>query len=132
MEMPVEIDFQGMQGSSAIRQSIDAHIAKLEEVFGRIISCRIDVRAPTPHHHTGAPYQIHVRLTLPDGSEINIARREAADEREADFAFALNHAFKRARRALQDRVRRMRGDVKRHRQNPALPVVSARKASEPV
>lgn len=30
-----------------------------------------------------------------------------------DFGFALNDAFGRARRQLQDQVRRMRGDVKR-------------------
>jgi len=37
-----------------------------------------------------------------------------ANERHADVRFALNDAFKHARRQLQDRVRRVQGQVKHH------------------
>src|SRR6266545_5561225 len=112
METPVEIEFQGMQGTPPIRQSISDHIAKLEHRFGRITACRVVVKAPTAHHQTGAPYNIHIRLALPDGREVNVGAQRSLDQRDADLPFALNNAFKRARRALQDRVRLMRGDVK--------------------
>jgi ribosome-associated translation inhibitor RaiA len=114
METPVEIEFQGMRGTAPIRQSISRHIAKLEDRFGRITACRIVVKAPTAHHQTGTPHNVHIRLALPDGREVNVGGRRSLDERDADLPFALNNAFKRARRALQDRVRRMRGQVKTH------------------
>lgn len=39
---------------------------------------------------------------------MNIEREPTADERRADLEFAVNDAFKRARRQLQDQVDRMR------------------------
>ena len=114
METPVEIEFQGMQGRPTDREFILAQIGKLDGHFGRITACRVVVKAPTPHHRTGAPFNVHIQLALPDGREVNVGRRPALDEREADLHFALNQAFKRTKRALQDHVRRMRGDVKSH------------------
>ena len=122
METPVEIEFQGMQGTPSIRQSVSSHVAKLEDRYGRITACRVVVKAPTAHHQTGAPFDIRIRLALPDGREVNVGGRGAPDRRDADLPLALNNAFKRARRALQDNVRRMRGDVKSHpARNPAPP-----------
>ena len=72
METPVEIEFQGMQATPPIRQSISTHVEKLENRFGRITACRIVVKAPTAHHQTGAPYNVHIRLALPDGREVNV------------------------------------------------------------
>ena len=122
METPVEIEFQGMRGTPPVRQSISTHAEKLEHRFGRITACRIVVKAPTAHHQTGAPFNVHIRLALPDGREVNVGARRSLDPRDADLPFALNNAFKRARRALQDRVRRMRGQVKSHQaRNPPPP-----------
>ena len=122
METPVEIEFQGMQGTLANRELILTHVGKLEGHFGRITACRIVVKAPTPHHRTGSPFNVHIQLALPNGREVNVGRRPSFDEREAVLNFALRQAFKRARRALQDNVRRMRGDVKWHQsRNPPPP-----------
>jgi len=123
METPVEIEFQGMQGTPASRQFILDHIARLEDHFGQITACRVVVKAPTAHHQAGAPFDVHVRLALPDGREVNVGGRRSLDPREADLHFAVNQAFKRAQRSLTERVRRMRGDVKRHApRNPVSPV----------
>ncbi len=114
METPVHIDFQGMKPTERIRDAIDEHVAELEERFGRITACRVVVRAPSARHRNGAAYGIYVRLVLPNGREVNVDRTTSEDERHATFAFALNDAFKRARRRLQDEVRLMRGQVKIH------------------
>ena len=90
----------------------------MEERFGRVTACRIVVRAPSARHRNGSLYEINIRLVLPDGREVNVDRTAPADERHADFAFALNDAFKRARRRLQDEVRVMRGQVKVHAEPP--------------
>ncbi len=93
-----------------IQQSVVQHIAQLEKRFGRITACRVAVAEPSAHHHSGGQYAVAVHLALPDGREVNIDRTARQDERFADPAFAVNDAFKRARRRLQDQVRRMRGN----------------------
>src|SRR5689334_804338 len=114
METPVEIEFQGLDATVETRQSIASQLKKLEERYGRITACRIVVRSPSNRHQTGGQYDINIRLALPDGREVNIGRTPKADERHSDLAFALNDAFKRARRQLQESTQRMEGMVKSH------------------
>lgn len=114
METPVEIEFQGLDATAATRESIASQLKKLQERYGRITACRIVVKGPGNRHQTGGQYDINIRLALPDGREVNIGRTPKADERHADLAFALNDAFKRARRQLQGNTRRMEGMVKSH------------------
>ena len=68
-------------------------------------------------------YEVHIRLALPDGREVNVGRTPPADERHSDLTFALNDAFKHARRQLQDQVRRAQGQVKHHEGSPIGTVV---------
>lgn len=114
METPVEIDFQGMDASADIHDIIVQHVVKLEEKFGRITAGRVVLKAPGPHHRTGGLYELNIRLALPNGREVNIARTATADERQSDLTFAINDAFKRARRRLQDQVRRLQQKTKHH------------------
>jgi len=124
MQTPVEIDFQGLKGTEQLRACVLKNIAVLEERFGRITACRIVIRAPSERHRTGGAYEITLRLLLPQGREVDIARSEKADERHSDPIVALNDAFKRARRRLQDHARRMRGHVKSHDGPPVATVRS--------
>jgi len=123
METPVEVDFQGIEANPTIRSAIVDHVAALEGRFGRITAGRVVVRGPTRHHQGGGAYEIHVRLSLPDGREVNIARTPSNDERYADPAYAINDAFKRARRRLQDHVRKLQGQVKTHEPAPSGTVI---------
>lgn len=109
-----EMDFQGLKATPAIKAAIGERVAELEERWGRITACRVVIKAPSQHHRTSGLYEIHIHLSLPDGREVNVARTPTADERHADVTFALNDAFKHARRQLQDRVRRAQGQVKHH------------------
>ena len=116
METPVQLDFQGFEARADLRGAVARHIAQLEERFGRVTAGRIVLKAPGGHHRTGGLYEINIRLALPEGREVNIGRTPQADERHADLSFALNDAFKRARRQLQDQADRMAGNVKTHAQ----------------
>ncbi len=119
METPLQIDIQGVAASADVRAEIDKHVRQLEDRFGRVTAGRIVVRAPSHHHHTGGLFDISVHLALPDGRDVNVGHTRQDDERYADLAFALNDTFKRARRQLQDKVRRLRGQVKQH-EGPAV------------
>ncbi len=118
METAPQIDFQGMEPSDAVRDQIVNKIARLEDHYGRVTACRIIVKAPGAHHRTGGQYDINIHLVLPDKREVSVGRTPTPDERFQDLDFALNDAFKRARRQLQDEVGRIRGEVKHHLSEP--------------
>lgn len=113
METPVQIDIQGMDLNSEIHRVIGARLAQLEERFGRITAGRVALKSPGGHHRSGGQFEIHIRLQLPEGREVNVERTPPKDERYADLDFAVNDAFNRARRQLQDQLEKMKGEAKR-------------------
>ena len=123
MQTPIQVEFEGVEASSKLQADIDRHIAELENRFGRVTAGRVVVRGPGDRHQTGGPYQVSIRLALPDGREVNIGRTPKQDERYADLTFAIDNAFRRARRRLQDQARLMRGQTKQHESQPIGTVV---------
>lgn len=130
MQTAVRIEFQEMSGTPAVESMIADHVKKLEQLYGRITACRIVVKGPGDRHRTGGLYNINIRLALPDGREVDIGRTPKDDERHADLPFAINDAFKRAGRRLQDSTRRMEGMVKSHEGQPVGTVVRLDPAGE--
>jgi cold shock CspA family protein/ribosome-associated translation inhibitor RaiA len=114
MQTPPEIEFQGMTGTPEIQDTIEKHVAELKHRWGRITACRVVLKGAGRHHRKGGLYEVHIRLALPDGREVNVERTPPADDRHSDLTFAINDAFKHARRQLQDQVRRAQGQVKHH------------------
>lgn len=112
METPLKIDFEHVEPSAAVRETIKRHVARMERSFGRITSGRVAIIGPSGHHKTGR-YEVHIRLVLPDDREMDISRGHDLDERHTDLEFAIGDAFDHARRRLQDQVRVMR-DEPRH------------------
>ena len=114
MQTAAQIEFDGVEASAKLQTAIDQHITQLESRFGRVTAARIVVKGPGERHQNGGQYQVSIRLALPDGREVHVGRTPKQDERYADLTFAVDSAFKRARRQLQDRARLIRGDVKYH------------------
>jgi len=117
MQTPVEIDFHGLKANERLRACVMKNISTLEQRFGRITACRVVIKAPSERHRTGGACEVAIRVSLPQGRQVDIARSEKAektDDRLADPMVAIKAAFQRARRRLQDQARRMRGQVKCH------------------
>jgi cold shock CspA family protein len=57
-------------------------------------------------------------LTMPGHREVNISRDPGRNHAHEDLGVTIRDAFKAARRRLQDRVRRQRGEVKVHEPAP--------------
>jgi len=123
MQTAPEIEFQGMTATAAVKDAVEKHVAELEQRWGRVTACRVVVKAPGQHHRTSGLYEVHVHLALPEGREVNVERTPTADERHSDLTFAIDDAFKHARRQLQDQVRRTQGQVKHHEGPPIGTVV---------
>jgi ribosome-associated translation inhibitor RaiA len=109
METPVHIDFQGSEPIEKVRDAIEKQVHELEERFGRITSCRVVFKTPSQHHKTGGLYEIKIHLALPAGRDVHVSRTPSEDARHADVDFAINDAFKHARRILQDQTVETRG-----------------------
>lgn len=122
METPLEIDFQGMQGNDALRTHIVGRVDALERRFGRITAGRVVIKDPGGHHRTGAPFEVSIRLALPNGKEVEVSDTPQDDERLRGLTYAINDAFRRARRQLQDEARKLQGAVKQHEAVPTATV----------
>jgi len=118
MQTSAQIEFEGVESTPQLQAAIEQHIAELESRFGRVTAGRVVVKGPGDRHLSGGQYQVSIRLALPDGREVNVGRTPKQDERYGDLTFAVDNAFKRARRQLQDRARLMRGQVKQHENQP--------------
>lgn len=113
MKSPLQLEVHGFKPSAHVREAIEASIAKLEERYGRITSCRLAIRAPDAHHRMGEPFRVTVQLALPNGREVHVGRTgRGLDRRHADVNFAIGDAFRRAVRQLRENSRKLQGKVK--------------------
>ncbi|MSP74574.1 MAG: hypothetical protein EXR12_00415 [Rhodospirillaceae bacterium] len=112
METPLKISFQGGDTSEALSQLITEHVDTLEQLYGRMTACHVAVKIPDKHHRTSNLFSANIHMTLPGGIDINIDHTPQADARFANPQFAVNDAFRRAKRLLKDRARKQRGEVK--------------------
>ncbi len=109
MEHEIRITARDFALTAAIETLIRKRAERLEGYFDRITSCHVVLSAPNVHHHhKGGPFDVSVVLHVP-GSELAVNRQHGED-----LSIAVRNAFDSARRKLQDYVREMRGDVKKH------------------
>jgi ribosome-associated translation inhibitor RaiA len=139
MELPVQITYRNMERSDAVTARIEAEAAKLDTFFDGITSCRVVVEAPRRHHKKGELFHVRIELRVP-GAELVLShgapphatlnREEAAAMSKhpevhpvhKDVYVAVREAFVLARRQLQNYVKRLRGEVKTHQQDPRTEV----------
>ncbi|HWP48438.1 MAG TPA: HPF/RaiA family ribosome-associated protein [Candidatus Limnocylindrales bacterium] len=112
MEIPLQIRAHNVSLSEADEKIIREKVAKLEEFYDRIISCRVTLEALGRHHQKGGPYNVRIDIGVP-GAELVINR-----EPQEDLYVAIRESFNAAGRRLEDYVRRLRGTVKTHEAEP--------------
>jgi ribosomal subunit interface protein len=113
MQHPIRITARDFALTAAIETQIRKRVERLEGYFDRITSCHVVLSAPTVHHHQkGGPFDVSIVLHVP-GSELAVNRQHGED-----LSIAVRDAFDSARRKLQDYVREMRGEVKKHNLAP--------------
>lgn len=123
MELPLRITYRGLKPSDELSRLIHKEAGKLDQFFDRIVSCRVTVEREQHHIRSGAPFRVHIDLTVP-GTELAIdtgrsLQPAAADEEKPmrrksaevdavhkDAALTVRDAFRRAKRRIQDYARR--------------------------
>jgi len=113
MQTSPQVSFDDIPVDEAVRDAALEHIADLERFSRRITGCHVVVAQPHRHHRAGRLYAVRIDLVVP-GGEIVVNRDQHLDHAHEDVFVALRDAFAAARRRLEDHVRRMRGDEKRH------------------
>lgn len=117
MPVPVQITFRNMPPSAAVRARIHTQAEKLERLHGRMMSCRVVVRAPHRHQRKGKLYHVSIDAKVP-GTEIAVNRDPGAHHAHEDVYVAIRDAFHALARRLEDTARERRGDVKTHEAEP--------------
>ena len=132
----MQITFRNIPESAAVTGLIRAEAAKLERFFERIVRLRVLVEMPHRHHQRGAPCRVRIEIDVP-GKELvinsnptkhaTLTRTEASrvhksdelDVAHKDAALAVQDAFRKAVRRMQDYARREDGSVKTHATKPS-------------
>jgi cold shock CspA family protein len=117
MQVPLDIEFEGIDPSDAIEASVREQMAKLEQFYGSSISARVVLQKPHRRHHKGNHYSVRIHLALP-GGDIFVNRDPGDDNAHEDLQIAMRDSFNAARRQLQDIVRKRQGQVKEHEAPP--------------
>src|SRR5580692_484442 len=113
MSFPIQVTFRDMGSSDAVEAYIRDRAQKLDTFSSRITNCRVAIHSPHRHHQTGRHYRVRVDLVVP-GGEIVVSHAPDEDPSNTDAYSAIDEAFERLSRRLEDYVRRQRGDVKPH------------------
>jgi ribosome-associated translation inhibitor RaiA len=113
MELPLQITFHELPSSPALEAEIRRAAAELETFFDRIISCHVVVEAPHRRHQKGNHYHVRLVIGVP-GMHVVVTRAHDGHEGHEDPYFAVQSAFKAARRQLEDHAQLRRGEVKTH------------------
>ena len=125
MQTPVQIAFHGLEKSDAVEERIREKVAKLEQFFDRITSCKVTVER---HHRPrledkvkDQPFHVSIFLGVP-GDEL-VVKRDPKDasalKGHEDIQIALRDAFATMERRLKDYVSRRWRDA-RHDAAPNL------------
>lgn len=111
MELPLQITARGFELTAAIEEAVRKKAGKLDHLAERIVACRVVIERPPAHHHKGAPFNVHIDLTVP-GAELVVKH-----EPHEDMYVAVRDAFEAARRQLLAHYDRIQ-DRARHAQRP--------------
>ena len=86
MQTALQLVFDGMPQSEALKQNIRERVEKLEQFSKQIISCRVSVEAG--HHHQGKLYHIRIDLQVPD-KELVVSRDQHKNHAHEDVLVSL-------------------------------------------
>ena len=115
MDIPLELSFNNMESSDALKAAVREHVNKLEQFHDHIIGCRVVIEMPhRSQKASGNPPDVHVVVRVP-GKEIVVSRELAhgGHKKAATDAYAvLDNAFAVAQKQLKDYRRISHGDVK--------------------
>lgn len=105
MQVPLEISYHNIDKSQAAEEEIRAHVADLEQIYDRIISCRVRVDQRADNSKHTIPPVVRIELGIPGHKNLVVAHEPDHLQRKyqaPDLRNAINEAFRIAERRLSD------------------------------
>ncbi len=114
MEVPLKIAFHNTEPSAKIDAEIRKHVAKLEKIYDRLVSCRVSVELRQNQHRTGNVYEVHIEMTVPTDELVVTKEPHRVKQRyhNPTLETSLKAAFKAATKRLKEFKEQLRGEVK--------------------
>ena len=115
MQVPLEISFHNLEKIDWAEEEIRDHVARLEEIYDRIISCRVRVDKRATNTNDTIPPVVRIEITVPGNKDIVVAHEPEHLQRKfqrPDLHNAINEAFRIAERRLSDYKEQLKGYVK--------------------
>lgn len=101
MPVPVQITFRHTNSSDDIEALIHKRVAKLEQVYDRLLGCKVVIDRPHQHKKKGASFEITIHLSVP-GKELAVSRSRSDEESHTLMNSAIGDAFDAALRELKE------------------------------
>jgi ribosome-associated translation inhibitor RaiA len=115
MDIPLELSFHNIEPSDALKQAVQDHVDRLEQLHDHIVGCRVSIELPHKSQKaSGNQPDVHIVVRVP-GKEIVVTKElaHAGHKKSATDAYAvLDNAFAVAASRLKDYRRISHGDVK--------------------
>ena len=114
MEVPPEITFRGIEKNEAIEELVLEKVAKLDEIYEGIVSCRIALEKVQEFQRSGNPYRVRIVARVPPGHERVVRQEPGKSDMHDPLEIVVNEAFNALRRQLIKVKEKQQGDVKVH------------------
>lgn len=118
MQRPIRVSFKGLDPSPAVEAQIKSKVEMLERFFGHIIGCQVVIERLAQHSRKGNPFGVRLEISVPGGPPVVVSHPHHDRPDHDDAYIAIRDAFNAAKRQLQDRARKLRGEVKHHAEPP--------------
>jgi ribosome-associated translation inhibitor RaiA/cold shock CspA family protein len=103
MQIPVEIAFRNVPKSDWAENEIRDHVARLEEIYDRLTTCRVRVDQRANNSNNTVPPVVRIEMSVPGHTDIVVAHEPDHLQRKfqaPDLHNAINEAFRIAERRL--------------------------------
>ncbi len=105
MQVPLEIAFHNIDHSDWAEKEIRNHVARLQDIYNRLTSCRVRVDQRATNEQQTIPPVVRIEIGLPGRKDIVVAHEPDRLQRRfqrPDLHNAINEAFRIAERQLSE------------------------------
>jgi ribosome-associated translation inhibitor RaiA/cold shock CspA family protein len=105
MQIPLEIAFHNCKKEEWAEDEIRDHVARLEEIYDRLISCRVRVDQRANNANKTIPPVVRIEIAVPGRKDIVVAHEPDRLQKRyqtPDLHNAINEAFRIAERQLSE------------------------------
>jgi ribosome-associated translation inhibitor RaiA/cold shock CspA family protein len=105
MQVPLEIAFHNLDHSDWAEDQIRDHVARLEDIYNRLTSCRVRVDQRANNANQTIPPVVRIEIGIPGYKDIVVSHEPEHLQRRfqrPDLHNAINEAFRIAERQLSE------------------------------